>query len=103
MKAFEDAQAKWDAAHQVWLTKMVRCLLEPQAASPVVTDSSSNVPGNRKVWTPEKLAELKAYREAHTMPETATKFGISEQRIRHLLPSNKPKQKGYSAFTHRIK
>lgn len=74
---------------------------KPQAASPVVTDSSSNVPGNRKVWTPEKLAELKAYREAHTMPETATKFGISEQRIRHLLPSNKPKQKGYSAFTHR--
>jgi len=71
--------------------------------APIVADSASNAPGNGKVWTPEKLAELKAYRAAHTMPETATKFGISEQRIRQLLPSNKPKQKGYSAFTHRMK
>ena len=71
--------------------------------APIVADSASNAPGKGKVWTPEKLAELKAYRAAHTMPETATKFGISEQRIRQLLPSNKPKQKGYSAFTHRMK
>lgn len=77
---------------------------KPQAApAPIVADSASNAPGNGKVWTPEKLAELKAYRATHTMPETATKFGISEQRIRQLLPSNKPKQKGYSAFTHRMK
>lgn len=71
--------------------------------APIVADSASNAPGNGKVWTPEKLAELKAYRATHTMPETATKFGISEQRIRQLLPSNKPKKKGYSAFTHHMK
>ena len=35
-KAFEDAQAEWDAAYQAWLTKMVRCLLEPQAAAPAL-------------------------------------------------------------------
>lgn len=75
----------------------------PQAATPAPVVAGSDAPGKGKVWTPEKLAELKAYRAAHTMPETATKFGISEQRIRQLLPSNKPKQKGYSAFTHRMK
>lgn len=73
-----------------------------QAAPPApVADSASNAP--TKKWTPEKLAELKAFRASHTMPETAKKFGISEQRIRELLPSNKPKSKGYSAFTHRPK
>ena len=68
-----------------------------------VADSASNAPSTGKVWTPEKLAELKAYRAAHTMPETAKKFGISEQRIRQLLPSKKPKRPGYSAFTHHMK
>lgn len=76
---------------------------QPQAAAPAPVVAGSDAPGKGKVWTPEKLAELKAYRAAHTMPETAEKFGISEQRIRQLLPSNKPKPKGYSAFTHRMK
>ena len=56
-----------------------------------------------KKWTPEKLAELKTYREAHTMPETAVKFGISEQRIRELLPSKKPKAKPFPGLIHRMK
>lgn len=55
-----------------------------------------------KKWTPEKLAELKAYREAHTMPETAAKFGISEQRIRGLLPSAKKKAKPFAGLIHRL-
>ena len=48
MKAFEDAEAEWDAAYQAWLTKMVRCLLEPQAAAPapVVAESASSEPSN---------------------------------------------------------
>ena len=35
-------------ASEAWLTKMVRCLLEPQAAAPapVMTDSASSVPSN---------------------------------------------------------
>lgn len=40
-KAFEDAQAEWDAAHQAWLTKMVRCLLEPQAAAPAQDEAET--------------------------------------------------------------
>jgi len=67
---------------------------EPKAA-PVVA--------GRKKWTPEKLAELKTYREAHTMPETAVKFGISEQRIRGLLPSEKPKAKPFAGLIHRMR
>ena len=55
-----------------------------------------------KKWTPEKLAELKAYREAHTMPETAERFGISGARIRELLPSEKPKAKPFAGLIHRI-
>lgn len=70
-------------------------ILSPATPAPVVT-------GGKK-WTPEKLAELKTYREAHTMPETAVKFGISEQRIRDLLPSKKPKAKPFAGLIHRMK
>ena len=73
---------------------------EPQAA-PVVADSASNAPGNGKVWTPEKLAEAGAYRKKHGTKKTAAHYQVSEARIRQLLPGDKPKQKGYSAFTHR--
>lgn len=54
-------------------------------------------------WTPEKLAELSAYRDGHTMPETALKFGISEQRIRQLLPSDKPKATPFAGLIRRTK
>lgn len=83
------------------VAEIINKTAQPQAEPPVM--AGSDAPGKGKVWTPEKLAELKAYRAAHTMPDTAAKFGISEQRIRQLLPRNKPKQKGYSAFTHRTK
>ena len=55
-----------------------------------------------KKWTPEKLAELKAYREAHTMPETVAKFGITAQRIRKLQPRKKPKAKPFAGLIHRM-
>lgn len=68
--------------------------------APVVTENASNVPGSsKKVWTPEKLAEVRAYREKHGTKKAAQHYGVSEQRIRKLLPGNKPKAKGYSAFT----
>ena len=73
---------------------------KPTPPASLAADSTSNA--QKKKWTPEKLAELEAYRAAHTMPETAQKFGISEQRIRVLLPRDKPKSNGYSAFTHRM-
>lgn len=62
-------------------------------------------PGTNKRWTPERLAELKAYRDSHTMPQTAVKFGITEQRIRQLLPTSeaKPKTSLFPTTKHRIK
>ncbi len=68
-----------------------------------VADSASAEPGNGKVWTSEKLAELKAYRMKYGTKKTAEHYQVSEARIRRLLPGEKPKPKGYSAFTHRIK
>ncbi len=80
---------------------------EPQAetpsAAPVVVASASNAPSNGKVWTPERLAEVRAYREKHGTKKTAEHFKVSASLIRQKLPSEKPKPKGYSAFTHRIK
>lgn len=67
------------------------------------TAATSASDAKEKKWTQERLAELAAYRETHTMSETAKKFGISQQRIRQLLPRSEPKLKGYSAFTHRTK
>jgi hypothetical protein len=74
----------------------------PAEPAPVAPSASSE-PSSRKRWTPEKLAELEAYRATHTMPETAAKFGITEQRIRQLLPSAKPKASPFSGLTHRLK
>lgn len=71
------------------------------APAPDTATPAPVVAGGKK-WTPEKLAELKTYREAHTMPETAVKFGISEQRIRELLPSGKPKAKPFGGLIRRI-
>ena len=58
---------------------------------------------NGKKWTPEKLAEVAAYRKEHGTKKAAEHFKVSEQLIRQKLPSAKPKPKGYSAFTHRTK
>lgn len=107
-----DASAKeW----RQWRTAMVRQLLNPatpEAAAaqlqanppePLMAESASTAPGNGKVWTPEKLAEVKAYREKYGTRKTAEHYQVTEQRIRQLLPGEKPKAKGYSAFTHRPK
>lgn len=75
---------------------------ESQTATPApVTGSASNAP--TKKWTPERLAEARAYREKHGTKKTAEHFGVSTSLIRQRLPSEQPKPKGYSAFTHRSK
>lgn len=58
---------------------------------------------NKKKWTAEKLAELKAYRNTNTMEDTAAKFNISKQRIRQLLPSANSKVTPYTSLIHRAK
>lgn len=69
--------------------------------APVPTQSASNASG--RVWTPEKLAEVKAYREKYGTQKAAEYFKVSTSLIRQKLPSDKPQPKGYSAFTHRPK
>ncbi len=84
-------------------TVAVESATEVFRANNGATAATSASDAKEKKWTHEMLAELAAYRETHTMPETAEKFGISQQRIRQLLPRSEPKIKGYSAFTHRTK
>ena len=105
----EATAAEAKAAQGKWLEDMVRLLLKPaqeQTAAtpaPVAADSASDKSGSRKLWTPEKLAELAAYRAGHTMAETVTKFSISEQRIRKLLPSATPKASFFPSVIHRVR
>lgn len=56
-----------------------------------------------KRWTDAALAELREYREKHGTKEAAKRFNVSEARVRRLLPTDKPKAKGFSAFSHRPK
>ncbi|MDP3520689.1 MAG: hypothetical protein Q8S02_08710 [Hydrogenophaga sp.] len=72
-------------------------------APPVTAESVSSPPGQGKVWTPERLSEMKAYRERHGTKKTAEFYKVSAQRVRELLPSDKPKAKGYSAFNRPLK
>lgn len=104
-----EAHRKWRellsgaiAAHELELLDFGSKLPIQTAPAQTAATSAHVVTGGKK-WTPEKLAELKTYREAHTMPETAVKFGISEQRIRDLLPSKKPKAKPFAGLIHRMK
>ena len=77
---------------------------EPPAPPVVAAGASGGVePVTGKRWTPEKIAELKSYREKHGTKKAAEFFGISAQLIRKMLPSEKPQPKGYSAFTYRTK
>ncbi len=87
------------------VAEIINKTAQPQAAAPapVVADSASNAAGNGKVWTPEKLAEVQAYREKYGTKKAAEHFKVSASLIRQKLPSKKPQPKGYSAFTHRIK
>lgn len=68
-----------------------------------VLEGATTAEAQGKKWTPEKLAELKAYRAKHGTKKAASHFNISDGWVRQLLPSEKPKSKGYSAYTHLIK
>jgi hypothetical protein len=87
-----------------WLEADGRSYRFPKAARPLDGTYSASANGTtQKQWTAERLAELKDYRDKHTMKEVAAKFGISEQRIRQLLPKKKVAPTSNSVFTHRIR
>ncbi len=56
-----------------------------------------------KKWTPERLTELKTYRDAHGTKKAAERYGISGSRVRALLPSEKPRAAPFSSMFHRLK
>lgn len=60
-------------------------------------------PDTTKRWTPDALTELREYRAVHGTKAAAVWAGVSEQRVRDLLPRDKPAPKGYSAFNPRLK
>ena len=89
LKAFEDAEAEWDAAYQAWLTKMVRCLLEPQAAAPapVVAESAS-----KAVVVPFKKAALIA---AHVHEWPTIERDIADANTNGLAAAAKASARGW--------
>ena len=98
-----EVESAYNEAQEKWRKAIVRDLLKPHQVktAPLAIESASTAPGNGKVWTPEKLAEAGAYRKKHGTKKTAAHYQVSEARIRKLLPGDKPKQKGYSAFMRR--
>jgi hypothetical protein len=53
-------------------------------------------PGGK--WTDEELAALRDYRDKHGTKAAARQFGISESRVRQLLPTEKPPRKSHLAL-----
>ena len=70
----------------------------PWVAPPAAPADVASRSANGKRWTPEELDTLREYRAAHGTKGAAAKYGISKQRIRKLLPGEKPAPRGYSAF-----
>lgn len=62
--------------------------------------------GTAKQWTPERRAELRAYREAHGTKAAAAHFGITEGRVRQLLPGEPARPVAaspWAGLTHKLK
>lgn len=71
----------------------------PPTPAPAAVQSQAGA----KKWTPERLEELRAYRDKHGTKKAAAWAGVSTARVRELLPGDKPRPKGYSAFNPRLK
>lgn len=63
-------------------------------------DHDSQGAGSIKRWTPERLEELRLYRERHGTLAASEKFEVSAQRIRDLLPGKPKPPKRAGAFDH---
>ncbi len=83
---------------------------DPSVTTTIAVSGTTPTAGQRPIsaarkqgepWTPEALAELKAYRDVHGTKQAASHFHISESRVRVLLPGEKPKFKGYSVYHQR--
>ncbi len=91
--------AAWLAANGEQPSPLVVAWFEAMGQGHALPPATRHRPGER--WTPEQLAELRAYRTEHGTAKAAEAFDITAARVRTLLPSEKPPPKGYSAFNHR--
>jgi hypothetical protein len=72
---------------QSWFALHAREPKAPESMGPHPEDKE------RRRWTPEKLAELRAFRDEHGTKAAAEKFGISTSWVRQLLPTKKSRRK----------
>jgi hypothetical protein len=78
----------------------------PEAPATATAAPQAGGTGTGKRWSTERLQELQQYRDTYGTKEAAAHFGITEQRIRALLPKREAKQATATPFqglTHRTK
>ena len=83
------------------LTRLIAPSQNSETPAPVIAanvNPASLGKGISRRWTTEELAKLTAYRHENGTRKAAAHFGITEQRIRQLLPRKKPTPNGYSVF-----
>lgn len=68
-------------------------LMPPTAIASTTETVRAPATGTPKVWTDERKAEARAYREKHGLKKTAEHYGVSETTISKHIPANKPTPK----------
>lgn len=74
--------------------------IEPSIAakSAAVGKTTGKGKWQEKRWTPEFIAEVRAYREEHGLKKTAIEFEVSQTTIGNYVPAKKMHRPGLSAF-----
>lgn len=91
---------QWDATDDP--ARRARRLLPPLVLTPPAVDLSQSDtarlrrPGTK--WTDKQLKELAACRQKHGTKAAAQKFGISQPRVRQLLPTTPKRVKAHDPF-----
>lgn len=89
---WRDAQA-WNEEPPVvrpaWMVPAVAERFTPPLAAQAPDSGEAQSNASVKRWTPERLAELAAYRTKYGTAKAAKEFSISAQRIRKMLPTKK--------------
>lgn len=75
-----------------------------QAAEVAQAAPAMGEKGQGKVWTDDRKAEVRAYREKHGLKQTANFYGVSQATIsKHVPAKEESTPLGFSVFSHRIK
>lgn len=91
----------WAAVHRA-VEHLLPMQAEPPDPGPREATAAQYSNGTKR-WTPESMRELAEYRQKHGTKKAASWAGVTESRVRALLPRGAPRAKGYGVFTHRSK